>query len=265
MEMKKIVDIENLKWFEYFAKVCEENNIWYTVDNGTLLGTIRHKGVIPWDDDFDVSMTIESYEKLKSLFPENCIDGTMTKDYPLVIPKFVPDNKKFLESAIFVDIFLIVPTNIKKIKKYRSFKNKSKFSIQCVHSTWKPYAWYIYILTIISWPIKFFLNKITYKSSIKQLMAKKDFTCFYTIDNPVDPIKHNKIINFSYKRMKMPFETFEVFVPKEYEEILTNKYTKNYMTPKVDSRPFIHLNAVSVRKKTKEEIKEYNLYEEKHV
>ncbi|MBS5938003.1 LicD family protein [Clostridium sp.] len=50
-----------------FDRVCRENNLKYFFDWGTLLGEIRHKGFIPWDDYIDVSMPREDFEKSKSL------------------------------------------------------------------------------------------------------------------------------------------------------------------------------------------------------
>lgn len=64
--MKKVWAIE-LDLYREFARVCNENNLVYFTDGGTTLGAVRHKGFIPWDDDFDVCMPRNSYEKLKNL------------------------------------------------------------------------------------------------------------------------------------------------------------------------------------------------------
>lgn len=65
-EIKKI-ELEILKTFHSF---CVENNIKYFLSHGTLLGTIRYKGFIPWDDDVDVLVPREDYNKIISLFKD---------------------------------------------------------------------------------------------------------------------------------------------------------------------------------------------------
>ena len=53
-----------------FDRVCKKHNLRYFLCVGTLLGAIRHKGFIPWDDDIDVSMPRDDYEKLLKLSDE---------------------------------------------------------------------------------------------------------------------------------------------------------------------------------------------------
>ena len=59
--MDKRVKYSSLESLEEFDRICKKHNLQYFALYGTLLGTIRHKGFIPWDDDIDVAMLREDY------------------------------------------------------------------------------------------------------------------------------------------------------------------------------------------------------------
>lgn len=80
-----MVDIEKIKDSEreilgYFAQFCEKNNLKYSLAYGTLLGAIRHKGFIPWDDDIDVMMPRDDYEKFFDVWKNSDNNGYILEE-----------------------------------------------------------------------------------------------------------------------------------------------------------------------------------------
>ena len=71
--MKKIIDTKDLKDLQmeiadYVDEFCKKNNIKYSLACGTLIGAVRHGGFIPWDDDLDIMLLREDFNKLADLW-----------------------------------------------------------------------------------------------------------------------------------------------------------------------------------------------------
>ena len=131
----KILHSILLDIYKEFERICNENNLKYFAIAGTVLGAIRHKGFIPWDDDLDVGMPIEDYIKFKKIAKEQLrqpyifidnLDKTRSKNF---FCKIENANTTFVESkstnnfkGIWIDIFPFsgIPEN--KIKKYLFLK-----------------------------------------------------------------------------------------------------------------------------------------------
>ena len=109
-----------LEILQEFHRVCTENNLTYWLEGGTLLGAIRHDGFIPWDDDVDVAMPKEDFDKLCSMadtvFSKDFFWQTHTTDpdYHLMIAKLRKNNTRIIETGetgqegyhhgIFIDV-----------------------------------------------------------------------------------------------------------------------------------------------------------------
>lgn len=67
--VENIRDTQNLMLpvLVFIDKICREHNLRYSLAYGTLIGAIRHKGFIPWDDDIDILMPRPDYEKLQNI------------------------------------------------------------------------------------------------------------------------------------------------------------------------------------------------------
>ena len=79
MELKEL-QLSELKILSEFKRICEENNLTYFLQAGTLLGAVRHGGFIPWDDDIDVSMPRSDYDRLALLCREKLGRGFFFQD-----------------------------------------------------------------------------------------------------------------------------------------------------------------------------------------
>lgn len=80
---EKIWNIE-LDLFEKFKSICAKYNLAYCASSGTLLGTVRHRGFIPWDDDMDLFLPWQDYVKFMEVAPREC-------QYPYFFQSFLTD------------------------------------------------------------------------------------------------------------------------------------------------------------------------------
>ena len=81
MDELRNVQLYLLQMLKDVADVCEKNNIKYSLSGGTLLGAVRHKGFIPWDDDIDIMMEWSEYKKFLRIAPKKLGDNYFVQNY----------------------------------------------------------------------------------------------------------------------------------------------------------------------------------------
>ena len=112
-------------------QIFENNNVKYWVESGTLLGAVRHKGIIPWDDDLDIGMINTEYNKLKKLRPilDKC-GYRLVKHW--IGYKICYKNRKNIEDFDYSYPFL-------DIISYKKTGTKLVASLKDVRDTWPKY------------------------------------------------------------------------------------------------------------------------------
>jgi len=134
----KAIQLDILRHIEAF---CKAHGITYFLSSGTLLGAIRHKGYIPWDDDIDIMMSREEYDKLLKIYPQQAttpykIYTPADANYPFPFAKIGDTRTTIREASVSaydtgvnVDIFPMdhFPDDAKEqksfVKRIQFFRN----------------------------------------------------------------------------------------------------------------------------------------------
>ena len=249
--------------FKDFIKICEENDIQYFLHAGTNIGAVRHKGFIPWDDEIDVALLRDDYEKLLKILDnenEKYYISNLKKRFDVDDDVYTPKTLLCLKNTklkqkehectlynfgIYIDINVLdeIPEN--KIKKFLFIKTVYfvKFlifltnSIQCDEYTSKinefighRLKFLFKIFNVPNFSLKIFTRLI------KRYQGKSDIVCSPGEGVYIERTFHKSCFD---QALIVQFEDIDAKIPVGYDEILKTFYG-NYMEIPPLSERFNH-------------------------
>lgn len=263
--VQEIKDIA-LMLLKTFDDYCVQHNIKYTLGFGTLLGAIRHNGFIPWDDDIDIFMVRNEYEKFLLFYKnDNDILGKDVKLYSIEteskyttpLPKIVytntilkqPNHAEKIDLGVYLDIFVfdLIPQNDKaKGKIWEKCKRRQRFWWLCETFPDKGSSFRLRfakkILNMGFARIPSILMTNTAKRNTKKYNKSLYYCnllyCVYSREK--ESFSANELLTLFRHR----FENIEVYCSTYYDTILTRLYG-DYMRLPPEEQRVTHHNYVA--------------------
>lgn len=238
-----------------FKEICEQNNLKYFLAYGTLIGAIRHKGFIPWDDDIDVWMPRPDYER----FIQYCIDHESElrnfvlkhyktcKEYIYPIARFVDArykieymNAKDYGLGLFIDIYPldgVIAGNKKQIRTRNNYMRK--ISVLGANHYIKSPNWFKNIFKYVYYETHKNKDLNKFIATCDKFAQKCDYDMFSHVGCVVwgPPECLDKRDFESEQRVYFNGEVFNA--PIGYDHILTELFG-DYMTPPPESERIAH-------------------------
>lgn len=240
-----------------FLRICQENDLTYYAAFGTLIGAVRHKGFIPWDDDIDIWMPRPDYEKFLRIAPDLLPAQYRVETYAtcendeVYTARIVDTTTKVrvhtaiepVEECMWMDIWALdgVPSGklAYQIHKFRFLFRRMMVQIsaykQVIHQYRKGRPWYERAIMAVCEHIDFgkIINTKKAKGRAEKLMQKYGYEDSELVLTYWASQKFGGVVRREWYReyLEVPFEDITLRIPADYDKILTKVYGEYMKVP----------------------------------
>lgn len=254
--MKVIESLDELKKIELDIMIkvhqfCEENGIKYYMIAGTLIGAIRHKGFIPWDDDIDIAMPREDYEKFLKKFPEYgkknnllAINNRTNPYYGRPMTKVIDTRTSLTEPeyrsddpiGVFVDIWVMdgVPDDASKDAWLKKMRKEKEILFASAYKATTQFSFAKNLAILLGRPIN-------YKKRAEKFDKLAQTYKYEECDTVVNYIGMTKKLETYQKSwfgegVLVDFEGYKFWAPVKYDEWLRARFGDYMQLPPENER-----------------------------
>lgn len=257
---------------EKFMEICEENRLRYYFTGGALIGVLRHKGFIPWDDDIDVGMPRKDYDKFLEILEINMPEGYgicnrfTDSSWHFAMSQFI-DNESEIEinlaeqsrkAHIWIDVFPLdgLPSNkihrwlkVKHILVYRYLVQIAHIKTQVDSHRNRPVFEKLVLDVLKVIPIGKLINTNKNLDKLEKLLRKTDFDESEYAGNMLGRYREREVVPKKYfgKPQKGIFEGLEVNIPERSHELQTTLYGNYMKLPPEKERVAHNVKIISCR------------------
>lgn len=269
----RLVQFTQLQILKVFMLFCEEHHLrWYMI-GGSLIGVLRHKGFIPWDDDIDIGMPRQDYDKFVSLQHEYPIGYTLTnhhnsRDWHFNFSQFVDNDSEIVVHMnedpryckVWIDIFPIdgMPNNKihrwlhgKHVLMYRYLIQIPNIRTQVdMHKVGRPWYEKAIIKILHHLPLGQLINVDACLNRMNKVLKKYDFDASAWAGNMLGKYREKEYMPRKWWGVPtlMPFENIDVRCPAESDKIQTKLYGNYMKWPDMKDRVSHDIEIIKLRK-----------------
>ena len=256
-ELRKLQLIE-LDVLKYVDSFCRRNDIHYSLYGGTLLGAIRHKGFIPWDDDLDICMLRSEYERFLALWAKEKHEGYIIQnketdhDFSQSFTKVRKNNTAFVQEydvgkdyhkGIFIDIFPFdrIPTGFQR----KVYKIVAMFYLLCCREFVPPRSKSTCFQRLVT---KFFFMCTSEKTRTKIRKFLFNWMRNFDTDTSLELVSVATLLalsiiypaNIANRLVEVDFEGLKFFAWENWNSALSLLYGDYWVLPPEDERNWPH-------------------------